>query len=273
MKRRAIPAPADDTSCNSAPLKKKTSSLFSISTIHEDGSHFSGGDDDTETSPSNSSVGLDLMANNNNVDESDHGQFPPRIFCHSLAMPPSVTPASLSCNEDNSCGTDDDDDSDDQTDDGCVAVKPPTSASLRTVATVESLPAPNKDRVVKEVIVCRHQATVDEEIMTTNDQGHFRTGLVFEAGIDHYDRHNRLHKERPMRITSIRDALEKSSNNTLDRCCVLGDDDAFLGSSTKSTTLQVPPDSATQFLEDDDYLRVHLPGYMKRFVARYDVCV
>ena len=34
-----------------------------------------------------------------------------------------------------------------------------------------------------------------------------RTGLVFEAAPNHYDRHSKFHKERPTRITSVYDCL------------------------------------------------------------------
>ena len=36
--------------------------------------------------------------------------------------------------------------------------------------------------------------------------------------------------------------------------------------TTTTTAAMTPTNSATNFLEDEDYLRVHLPGYMKRYV-------
>ena len=80
---------------------------------------------------------------------------------------------------------------------------------------------------------------------TTGD--FFKTGLVFEAGSKHFDRSNRFHKERPTRITSILKSLQASS--IWDRCHVLEQSESA---------------NATKFLNDEDYLRVHLPGYMKR---------
>ena len=72
-----------------------------------------------------------------------------------------------------------------------------------------------------------------------------RTGIVHEAGAGHFDRSNRLHKERMERVLSIVEALE--NDTLLDRCHSLGSEPA-----------------AVDFLEDQDYLRVHLPGYMQR---------
>jgi histone deacetylase 6 len=77
-----------------------------------------------------------------------------------------------------------------------------------------------------------------------------RTGIVFEPGSLHFDRANRLHKERPVRVTSIMDALEKSDIHS--KLNILQENDIDPSSPEKL------------FLEDDDYLQVHLPGYMKR---------
>lgn len=77
------------------------------------------------------------------------------------------------------------------------------------------------------------------------EQQEARTGIVHEAGTGHFDRSNRLHKERPTRVLSIVEALE--NNALLDRCHSLGSEPA-----------------AIDFLEDQDFLRVHLPGYMQR---------
>jgi hypothetical protein len=90
------------------------------------------------------------------------------------------------------------------------------------------------------------------EVQTQNaPPGDHRTGVIFEDGALHFDRHNRLHKERPIRVQSIQEALEK--NQIISRCKPV-------------ETLE----SAANFLNDDDYLRVHLPGYMQRYVPISD---
>lgn len=81
------------------------------------------------------------------------------------------------------------------------------------------------------------------------ETGDLQTGLVFEAGAQHYDRHNRFHKERPLRVTSVMEHLTQSKLQ--DRCQFLSNE------SSESSPEKV-------FLEDEDYLRVHLPGYMQR---------
>jgi hypothetical protein len=88
------------------------------------------------------------------------------------------------------------------------------------------------------------------EAKPVEEPGDLRTGIVFEAGTKHFDRHNRMHKERPVRVTSVMDALQKSD---IREKYVLLDDDVQDSSPEQ------------EFLEDDDYLQVHLPGYMKRY--------
>jgi hypothetical protein len=75
------------------------------------------------------------------------------------------------------------------------------------------------------------------------------TGLVHEASSGHYDKSNPYHKEKPSRVLSVMDALENGQDWILERCRSLG--------STAS-------DDAVKFLDDEDYMRVHLPGYMQR---------
>lgn len=93
-------------------------------------------------------------------------------------------------------------------------------------------------------------AVVQIQIQNAPPRDH-RTGVVFEDGARHFDRHNRLHKERPIRVQSIQEALEK--NKIISRCKPVE-----------------PLASAANFLNDDDYLRVHLPGYMQRYVPIAD---
>mmetsp|Transcript_37779 Transcript_37779/g.55729 ORF Transcript_37779/g.55729 Transcript_37779/m.55729 type:complete len:485 (+) Transcript_37779:92-1546(+) len=82
--------------------------------------------------------------------------------------------------------------------------------------------------------------------------GDSRTAVVFEAAEKHFDRHNKFHKERPARILSVRDYLSKSTTSSsvgktiLERCHDMSDESG-----------------TTMCLDEEDYLRVHLPGYMQ----------
>mmetsp|Transcript_4091 Transcript_4091/g.11248 ORF Transcript_4091/g.11248 Transcript_4091/m.11248 type:complete len:608 (-) Transcript_4091:407-2230(-) len=95
--------------------------------------------------------------------------------------------------------------------------------------------------------------------------GDHRTGVVFEAGERHFDRYSRLHKERPLRVTSVRDSLTKSSQEFKERCCVFGQFEDDAGDDGPSSSPE------RKFLDDDDYLRVHVPGYMQR-LDRLSTC-
>jgi hypothetical protein len=84
-----------------------------------------------------------------------------------------------------------------------------------------------------------------------------RTGLIFESAVNHYDRCNKLHKERPARVTSVHDYLSKQKaqdgrQTIFERC-----------QRKKQGEVESTGDEG-MFLQDDDYLRVHLPGYMQR---------
>jgi acetoin utilization deacetylase AcuC-like enzyme len=94
-----------------------------------------------------------------------------------------------------------------------------------------------------------------------------RTGLVFEHGSKHFNVHQRFHPERPKRIQAIRDHLSKPEVGLLARCILLH----HSAGTAVTVTVPRPPtiaamisSQARQFLEDDDYLRVHVPGYMAR---------
>jgi hypothetical protein len=86
-----------------------------------------------------------------------------------------------------------------------------------------------------------------------------RTGLVFESATNHYDRYNKLHKERPTRVTSVYDYL--SNQKAQD-----GRQSIFERCQLKETGEVKSSSDEEMFLQDDDYLRVHLPGYMQRCV-------
>ena len=95
-----------------------------------------------------------------------------------------------------------------------------------------------------------------------------RVGVVFESSDGHYDRNNRLHKERPLRITSIKDYLMRKDapHNLARRCKIFGDANAVYKreEGTETTGTIHLATSVDQFLDDEDYLRVHLAGYMQR---------
>ena len=132
----------------------------------------------------------------------------------------------------------------------------------------------------------------------SNDGGDRRTGLVFESGSKHFDRHNRFHKERPIRVESVRNHLlkaKKEESPTVtaavpteplegrrairERCVLLagsedrggdgnggdrgacGEDTRIATASTTTSPLKTPEEA---WLADEDFLRVHLPGYMQR---------
>ena len=259
MKRAA--QTINDENNTELPLKKRTSSLFSIATVHEEN------DNDKLTSSArlgnapngSSAVGLDLMA----TDKADAvGEALSQGHLPSSAAPPllSVTPQLLSSAEDSSTEADDDEVFISPYHDNC-AIKPtlhPSSLLVRTAELEQRIiPQQTTINADKTVVSC---TTVTTTSSKSNDQGDCRTGIVFEAGSDHYDRHSRLHKERPLRVTSVMDALKKAGNDLYDRCCVLGEDD----SESSAGELMPTSCSATSFLDDDDFLRVHLPGYMKR---------
>lgn len=93
-----------------------------------------------------------------------------------------------------------------------------------------------------------------------------RVGIVVEAAGRHFDRSNRLHRERPMRVTSIVEALQVSG--VLERCCCVvvmqQQQQQQLESSSSSASSSLLSERAACFLQDEDYFRVHLPGYMQR---------
>ena len=78
-----------------------------------------------------------------------------------------------------------------------------------------------------------------------------KTGIVFEESSLHFDPHNHFNKEQPLRVSSIYQALVKAG---IQHRCALFDQCLSLPSHS--------PESA--FLNDEDFLRVHLPAYMQR---------
>ena len=104
-----------------------------------------------------------------------------------------------------------------------------------------------------------------EEIQVTKSNDHL-TGLVFESGSKHFDRHNRFHKERPLRITSVHDYLAKAK--PADEEKTIFERSHLLESHGGEYCVEVESKKSPEelWLDDHDYLRVHLPGYMQRWV-------
>ena len=96
----------------------------------------------------------------------------------------------------------------------------------------------------------------------TND-GDTRTGLVFESGLHHFDRHNKFHAERPCRIKKVEEYLKRVKK--LDGERALADRCHLLESRSEcfEDLGQDGGDGDSEELGDYDYLRVHLPGYLQ----------
>jgi hypothetical protein len=225
------------------PMKKRTSSLFSINTIHESENDKSSSNCN---SASSSTVGLDLMAKDESQSTSTTVLKTLLEKGTSSQDTKAVSAPPLSSTEDSSCTEDEQDDTMSLTNGSFI--KP----SLTTMNCQRAANKRTDANVVKEVICEPKEEHQNGKCNHIND---LRSGIVFEAGFSHFDPHNRLHKERPIRITSIMEHLKKGGNDIYSRCCVLGEED---------DSRMSPTQSAIDFLEDEDYLRVHLPGYMKR---------
>lgn len=109
--------------------------------------------------------------------------------------------------------------------------------------------------------------TKKKETRVANDNV---TGVIFESSDGHCDRSNRLHKERPLRIVSIKDHLIRPECHHISRRCkIFGDAGAVYKREEGNTggtigTMAATEATVDQFLDDEDYLRVHLAGYMQR---------
>jgi hypothetical protein len=111
------------------------------------------------------------------------------------------------------------------------------------------------------------------QLAAASGRDDFRTGLVFEAGLHHFDPHNRLPRERPRRILDIQEAIRMSPNKLWSRCHIMSpiSEQAQRNSTYNDDVVSKVKRSAAHFLEDEDFLRVHLPGYMKRYVTYWPV--
>jgi hypothetical protein len=203
-------------------LKRRTSSIFSISTVVED-------DDDQDDL--NNSLKSETLSRRVSSPTSNGQKAPVEPSEAVLHLP--VTADSSTCTDAEGLYFDEDS-------------IPGDASSTAKKSHLPSLPATNSHVSTKIQL----EEVVLEEVALEESEGDLRTGIVAESGSKHFDRQNRLHKERPLRVTSIIEALEKSEGDLYQRCCILGD---------------AASDPAKCFLDDDeDYLRVHLPGYMQR---------
>ena len=81
--------------------------------------------------------------------------------------------------------------------------------------------------------------------------GDYKTGVVFADSSLHIDLRNRFHPERPLRVTTIHDTLVEAGIH--ERCTLFELEQELPSRSSESA-----------FLNNDDFLRVHLPGYLQR---------
>jgi histone deacetylase 6 len=210
----------------SPPLKRRVSSLFSIATIREDElfSH------------------ADLSVNESTTAKNASQSFLTREA--KAELPNAVYSPSLSVSE---ASTDDDGlffDDDNE-----------LSATTGSDAT-NSNPQSFSPRQEIGISIRRFSAQA-EVVKAETAAGHdCKTGIVTEVGLLHFDRRNRYHKERPIRIQCLVEALQTSKDELYQRCCVLNDERS---------------EAARSFLEDEDFLRVHRAGYIQR-LAKLSAC-
>lgn len=231
------------------PLKRRSSSLFSISTLLDDEKRE---DEELLLSP--------RTFESRQSKSTTNGKTAIGILKHSQSA--------LACHAPSSQSTDPPTSEDEESchDDGGFFIEgdlTPTSSPLLSrkemiIDEISEIPASeiihdindideNDDRGAESVVEGIKVATRGTHLVG----GRCRTGIVHEDGARHFDHRNRYHKERPIRVTSIMEAL--ASNGVLPKCC-----------STYSQADDEVSTSATDFLNDEDYLRVHLPGYMQR---------
>lgn len=237
-------------------------SRCSISTICEDENDSRPSATSSSSSKAASSRTSSGVAGINTMSVTEKvGEPMPQIFLQSPFKPsvPSVTPSTLSCNEEES----EDEEDSSLTSSSSVALKP-------SCVVTDAVNNARENPLTPAILTSPTSEIANANKSIQNDQNDFRTGLVFEAGLQHFDRHSRMHKERPVRVTSIMEALKK--NGIYARSIVMGEEDEEEeeGSDSSSSATTATEDkrttAAAAFLEDDDYLRVHLPGYMKRYV-------
>ena len=231
------------------PLKRRSSSLFSISTLLDDEKRV---EEELLLSPNTFESGHSKSTTNTKTATGILKHSQSALACHAPSSQSTDPPTS---EDEESCH-----------DDGGFFIEgdlTPSSSPLLSrkemlIDEVSEIPASNIIHGIHDVDENDDrgaEGVVDglkaETRGTHLDRGSCRTGIVHEDGARHFDHRNRYHKERPMRVISIMDAL--ASNGVLPRCCT-----AYSQADDEEST------SATEFLNDEDYLRVHLPGYMQR---------
>lgn len=168
-------------------LKRRSSSLFSISTVLE-------GDDVVTKS-------LMIDGRVPSVSTIAEGQT-------------SLQRSSISISSGSKGGGDFFIEDDDEDEDETSLMIPFKSAMVPSSLPNKAVAAANEDQVTL--------VSVENDDLTLDQTGDFRTGLVVEASEQHFDRYNRFHKERPLRVTAIHDALSKSDDQLAERCIAAG---------------------------------------------------
>jgi hypothetical protein len=209
-----------------APLKRRSSSLFSIATLADDQQQ----EQEQEGLPNNNSQSQ-AQAQPQHAAAAISSSSIIRITPAPSPLPGSSEPT-------------DDDSNSDSVDEGYF-IEDSVEDPYSSISTSTSL------------FSCSIATTNNNNNTTLSLAADYRTGVVFEEGSRHFDRHNRLHKERPARVASVKMALTK--NKVLSRCCQQQQ-------QQQQQSVSESKCCASEFLKDDDYLRVHLPGYMQRYV-------
>lgn len=249
--KRSVLSDRDDTSSSGAerrPIKRSNSSLFSIATLVD----VVDNDNTTDISRlmdgggAKSPKGLLLDDDNNNDDNSNEEE--EEVDNDSIQHSSSFLPIDCSNNDDD------------------ATVTMPDDAISSSCSSSDVEQQPNARKMAAGI-----QQHTSNKSLPDIIKGDNRTGLIFEAGSKHFDRHNRMHKERAIRVTAVHDyLLAKAKSKVYDnektiyeRCQLLqrharDDDDVDRREESNSKT----PEEL--YLDDHDYLRVHLPGYMQR---------
>ena len=253
--KRSVLSDRDDTSSSGAerrPIKRSNSSLFSIATLVD----VVDNDNTTDISRlmdgggAKSPKGLLLDDDNNNDDNSNEEE--EEVDNDSIQHSSSFLP--INCGNDNDDGGGNDGAIDDAIDDAISSSCSSSDVEQQPDATVDGdLPGIHtSNKSLPDII-----------------KGDNRTGLIFEAGSKHFDRHNRMHKERAIRVTAVQDYLLAKAKSKVDdneqtiyeRCQLLQRHARDNVDRREESNSKTPEEL---YLDDHDYLRVHLPGYMQR---------
>ena len=260
--KRSVLSDRDDTSSSSGverrPIKRSNSSLFSIATLVD----VVDNDNTTDISRlmdgggAKSPKGLLLDDDNNDDDSNEEEEVENDSIQHSSSFLP------INCSNNDDGGGNDD-----------ATTTMPDDAISSSCSSSDVEQQPDAATVDGDNIICigKMAAGIQQHTSNKSLKGDNRTGLIFEAGSKHFDRHNRMHKERAIRVTAVQDYLLAKAKSKVDdnektiyeRCQLLqrharDDDDVDRREESNSKT----PEEL--YLDDYDYLRVHLPGYMQR---------